>query len=194
MKFVVNPQIEGPSVLPDSAWYYLRNVPSGATITWSINNTIILKKNYELVSPQGRDSMYVALRTSSPISPHFPFGKVGDESSNNEVYVPSISLPNRCVLTVTITADGESYSVSKNIRSGNMPFTSNEPAYIQENLPNAGNYTLEFWHSIYGLMRTLETQNADERIDTNGLPQGVYIILKKTSTGGIISQEKIFIP
>lgn len=55
-------------------------------------------------------------------------------------------------------------------------------------------YTLELWHTIYGLMRTQETQSADEKIDTNDLPQGVYVILKRASNGEIVSQEKVFVP
>ena len=35
MKFVVNPQIEGPTYLCDSTYYYVRNIPDGATIQWS---------------------------------------------------------------------------------------------------------------------------------------------------------------
>ena len=37
------------------------------------------------------------------------------------------------------------------------------------------NYTLELWHSLYGLLRIQQTQSINEQIDTNGLPQGIYI-------------------
>lgn len=41
------------------------------------------------------------------------------------------------------------------------------------------NYTLELWHSLYGLLRIQQTQSINEQIDTNGLPQGVYIVIFK---------------
>lgn len=53
-------------------------------------------------------------------------------------------------------------------------------------------YTLELWHSMYGLMRTQEIQNTNEPIETFGLPQGWYIIITKEN-GQPIKQTKIMI-
>lgn len=53
-------------------------------------------------------------------------------------------------------------------------------------------YTLELWHPMYGLMRTKPAYNANEQIDINGLPQGVYILLLKENNH-IIAQTKVII-
>ncbi len=181
IKFVVNPQIEGPSVLTDSAWYYLRNVPAGATITWSINNIYAQLFEFTLVSEQNRDSMYVAFR-QIPYNPPGP----GIPIAGNSATTDAISHYQNADLTVTISDGTNSYSVTKRIKKlvSSFPFLS----------PGSDTtYTLEFWHTIYGLMRTQETQSAEEQIDTTGLPQGVYVILKKTLNGKVVEQKKIMV-
>ena len=58
---------------------------------------------------------------------------------------------------------------------------------------NNATYTYELWHTIYGRMRVQEVQNANEQINTTGLPQGVYIVLLKDQKGEIVSQTKVII-
>ena len=58
---------------------------------------------------------------------------------------------------------------------------------------NNASYTLELWSPVYGRMRVKNVQNADEQIDTTGLPQGIYILLLKDKNGEIVEQKKIMI-
>lgn len=51
-------------------------------------------------------------------------------------------------------------------------------------------YTIELWHSIYGLMKNQAVQSTDISIDTTGLPQGVYVVLLKEN-GEVIAQTKV---
>ena len=89
-------------------------------------------------------------------------------------------------LSVTISAGTQTYTASKNLNRPSSPLY--KPA-----ITNNEAYTLELWHSVYGLMRTQEIQNTDEPIETTGLPQGVYIVLYKDQNGTIIDQKKIMI-
>ena len=186
MKFVVNPKIEGLEVLPDSGWYHIHNVPAGATITWSLTNRLSLTREYVLASTQGLDSMYVALRTASNIIPPFPFSTVGDTD-------PQAFLPQRALLTVTISVDGNSYTISKNIRQGNPSINTFNTTMLEENISHNHNYTLELWHSIYGLMQTQTIENIDAPIDMTRLSQGAYIVILKKN-GTPIKRSKIMIP
>ena len=91
-----------------------------------------------------------------------------------------------CTITVTNTQmECPERSISKKYRVLKpflLPPTTSEDTY-----------TLELWHSVYGLMRTQEIQNTDEPIETTGLPLGVYIVLYKDQNGTIIDQKKIMI-
>ena len=192
-------QIEGPEILTDTtAWYHLRNVPAGATITWSITNISPLSsKTFVRASAQGRDSVRIAYRDLS-INPGGP--KAGDTPAE-----PLITRYQYADLTVTVSSGSNSYSttkrIGKQITIAPHPFflrsnTANDNMIVNtndEHLHNAGNYTIELWHSMYGLMRTHEIQNTNEPIETVGLPQGVYIILYKDQNGAIIDQKKIMV-
>ena len=173
-------QIEGPSVLPDSAWYYLRNVPSDATITWSLHNYSTVPKHCVIAQGQGTDSVYIALRPTGAMPPPiFP------SLDSEQLEGAGLARP-YAKLSVTISAGTQTYTASKNLNRPSSPLY--KPA-----ITNSVTYTLELWHSIYGLMRTQETQSAEEQIDTTGLPQGVYVILKKTLNGEVVEQKKIMV-
>lgn len=167
-------QIEGPSVLTDSAWYYLRNVPAGATITWSLHNYSTVPKHCVIAQGQGTDSVYIALRPTTYIPPIFPWTPDG-----TGLVAPYAKL------TVTISAGTQTYTASKNLHRPPTPSLIN-------NMPHNNSYTFELWHSAYGLLRTQNIQSADEQIDTSGLPQGLYIIITKEN-GQPIKQTKIMI-
>ena len=53
-------------------------------------------------------------------------------------------------------------------------------------------YTYELWHTMYGLMKIQEIQNANEQVSTTGLPQGVYVVLLKEN-GTTSAQKKIMV-
>lgn len=172
-------EIEGPSVLTDSAWYYLRNVPAGATITWSLHNYSTVPKHCVIAQGQGTDSVYIALRPTGTMPPPiFPPLNV-EYPEGGGIVQPYAKL------TVTISAGTQTYTTSRNL---NRPKT---PSLIN-NMPHNNSYTLELWHSAYGLLRTQNIQSADEQIDTSGLPQGLYIIITKEN-GQPIKQTKIMI-
>lgn len=54
-------------------------------------------------------------------------------------------------------------------------------------------YKLELWHPIYGKMREIQAQRANETMNIAGLPSGTYALVLKEN-GDIIAQTKVFIP
>jgi len=76
MKFVVNPQIEGPCNMTDSAWFYVRNVPEGANIEWSTTNALTLLTPLIISGANNMDSVKVVKRDlpqiNNVIPPHVP--------------------------------------------------------------------------------------------------------------------------
>ena len=213
MKFVVNPQIEGPDTLrlhgvPDSAWYHIRNVPSGATITWSITNQQGGTLQLYLNSPQGRDSILVKFGYNGlPPTPPSPYTGIYDSISTN--LIPPSGSYHRGNLSVTIStgsgSNSDSYTLNKTIRR-RMTNLMNPSLACNVNgntlnvvvgdnqiaTDNSANYTLELWNSIYGLMRTKVAQSATEQMSTTGLPQGVYVILLKEN-GNVIAETKVIV-
>lgn len=178
------PQIQGPTTLTDSAWYYVRNAPiNGATITWSITNTGVTgTKKYHLVSPNGRDSMYIADRPI-PLGPINPpvIGTSGNGAKPGGYH--------RGNITVTLNyGSNDVHTVTKTIREY-IGFGSKDVP--QED--NEGDYKMELWSTTYGLVRVQDVDSAEERMDMNGLPQGVYVLIIKQN-GIPVSQQKVMIP
>jgi hypothetical protein len=60
------------------------------------------------------------------------------------------------------------------------------PAQLDED----SEYSLELWHSIYGLQKTKTAQSAREQMNISGLPQGLYILLLKEN-GNVIAETKV---
>ena len=195
------PRIEGIETLTDTtAWYHVRNIPQGETITWSINNLPQVHDLFEFVlaSPQSRDSMRVAFRQKS-ITPGPGFEhSIGDEIDGFSIY-------KKADLTVTVSSSTSSYSTTKRIKKATSdPF----PFSMRSNMENgkvnvtinndrlqyAGyeGLTLELWHTIYGLMRVQAVNNATERININDLPQGVYAIILKENDK-IVATDKVMV-
>lgn len=178
------PQIQGPTTQTDSAWYYVRNAPiNGATITWSITNTGVTgTKKYHLVSPNGRDSMYIADRPI-PLGPINPpvIGTSGNGAKPGGYH--------RGNITVTLNyGSNDVHTVTKTIREY-IGFGSKD--IPQED--NEGDYKMELWSTTYGLVRVQDVDSADERMDMNGLPQGVYVLIIKQN-GIPVSRQKVMIP
>ena len=69
--------------------------------------------------------------------------------------------------------------------------TLTDPQY-QQSRSNMKPLSLELWHTIYGLMRVQAVNNATERININGLPQGVYAIVLKENDN-IVATDKVII-
>lgn len=171
------PQIEGPYTMSDTtAWYYVKNYPQGQNISWSLHNISATIFEFVTASEQGRDSMRVAYRaiTYNPPGPVFP--------------PVALSRYKYADLTVTVGSGDDTYSTTKRIRRQTSSYPMSSPARIDNT-----SYTLELWHSIYGLLRTQPAQSAEDQIDTSGLSQGLYIIILKEN-GQPIKQTKLLIP
>ena len=202
MKFVVNPQIEGIETFSDTtAWYHIRNVPAGATITWSLTN---VPNNYAgawefvIASSSNADSVRVAFR-QIPANPG-----PGISSSDDPDYIRPIY--KYADLTVTVSSGSTSYTTTKRIKRkvDSSPFalrSNMENNYLNISIQDSGNdilknrensYTYELWHTMYGLMKIQEIQNANEQVSTTGLPQGVYVVLLKEN-GTTSAQKKIMV-
>ncbi len=201
IKDKLNDTIEGPEYLSDSAWYYIHNVPTGATITWSITNNTS-NPRYTLASAQGRDSMYVANRRTS-LNPWNPLS-IDNESPDG--IIPPPGLTHKGTLSVTITCGSNTYTAQKAIREPSsslsmMPqLTGSADEQIlnlqlheaDELLRSEQACTLELWHSIYGRMRTQVVHNSNEQMIIDGLPKGVYVVVLRQS-GRPITQTKVII-
>lgn len=204
MKFVVNPTIEGPTILTDSSWYYIRNVPSDATITWNITNNTT-NPMYTLVSSRYCDSVYVANRNNS-LNPWNPLS-LNDSLSIEGIHPP---LPvHRGTLSVSISCGTTTttYTIKKTIRESAgvismMPqlVGSTDESTLNVQIKNFDSLlttgqssTLELWHPIYGRMRTQRANNTMEQINILGLPKGVYILLLRQN-GNPIAQTKVMVP
>ena len=201
--------IEGPQYLGDSAWYYVRNVPQGATITWNISNKYPLLNRYVLASEQGRDSMYIAFRYALDPHPSIPPGIINSIGDNDDPNLFPIVMPQLGYLSVTLTQGNSSYTIKKTIREpesnnpSSMPrlhlATQTEDAVINVHMPESLNkslaknaYSLELWHSIYGRMWTQAVHNFNEQIPVANLLQGVYVLVLKENEN-IIAQTKVLV-
>lgn len=194
--------IEGPTVLTDSSWYYIRNVPSGATITWNITNNCQNPK-YTLVSPQGRDSMYVANR-STPLNPWNPL-TLGESISVEGFNPPQIY--HKGTLSVTVSYGTKTYTAKKTIRepSGSSLMipqligSTDETMlniHIQEGeglFENGQTATLSLIHPIYGRMRMQRAIDTNSQMSISDLPKGVYILLLQQN-GKPIAETKVMVP
>lgn len=201
--------IEGPQYLGDSAWYYVRNVPQGATITWNISNKYPLLNRYVLASEQGRDSMYISFRNALDPHPSIPPGIINSIGDNDDPNLFPIVMPQLGYLSVTLTLGNSSYTIKKTIREpesnnpSSMPrlhlATQTEDAVINVQMPEGldkslakNAYSLELWHSIYGRMWTQAVHNFNEQIPVANLLQGVYVLVLKENEN-IIAQTKVLI-
>lgn len=201
--------IEGPQYLGDSAWYYVHNVPQGATITWNISNKYPLLNRYVLASEQGRDSMYISFRNALDPHPSIPPGIINSIGDNDDPNLFPIVMPQLGYLSVTLTLGNSSYTIKKTIREpesnnpSSMPrlhlATQTEDAIINVQMPEGldkslakNAYSLELWHSIYGRMWTQAVHNFNEQIPVANLLQGVYVLVLKENEN-IIAQTKVLI-
>lgn len=291
------PQIEGPTYFCDTTYYYMRNVPSGATIQWSMSSAGPMTW-LTLIGPTNRDSVMVARVTGNiPVRDL----EYGDDITGG--IFPPYTGDTSMILNANISSAGNSYTTTKKIykstagsptisasnsastwpmgttrtftitnctevpdsllkwqirrrsyhnafllvESGqgrSITFTPNTTGYYMIKAINTGNtcgvvssslyysviysgrhqlaayndgsvirvtiyedqasqlilasleenseYTLELWHSIYGLMRTKVAESATEQMSTTGLPQGVYVLLLKEN-GNVIAETKVMI-
>lgn len=110
-------EIEGGTYACDSSYYYVRNVPEGATIQWSIGRSYFSALRYKIEGDNHRDS--VLLVYDMPIK-----DLIGDtirgHISPHEPFVP-ISINDTTVeLSVRVSKDGLSYTKRKTLYSPNM--------------------------------------------------------------------------
>ena len=176
-------------------------MPAGATITWSLTN---VPNNHAgtwefvIASSSNADSVRVAFR-QIPANPG-----PGISSSDDPDYIRPIYI--YADLTVTVSSGSTSYTTTKrikrNVNSSPFALRSNmENNYLNISIQDSGNdilknrensYTYELWHTMYGLMKIQEIQNANEQVSTTGLPQGVYVVLLKEN-GTTSAQKKIMV-
>lgn len=102
IKFVVNPQIEGPNILSSQSPYYVSNIPSGAKIKWTytyIPNPISQqhKPGRPIVFMNGDSTSYVMVKRGKylvlrdTIGPIFPRDSFIVMSNNNSMSSESTS-------------------------------------------------------------------------------------------------------
>ena len=112
-----------------------------------------------------------------------------------EVIITATNTTQECIEPVT-----ETYIVRRNLslivsqEDGELHVSVIEGIENQQRTAarlNAKNsYTIELWHSIYGLMKSQAVLSTDISIDTTGLPQGVYVLSLKEN-GEVIAQTKV---
>lgn len=193
-------RIEGPYTMTDTtAWYHIRNVPAGATITWSINNHSAHTFEFVTASPQNRDSMRVAFR-QIPANPGHPINGNSEIDGLKPLY-------QQADLTITVSSGGQSYSMTKNIRREiySSPFmlrdtNSNDHKpeiivqgdYVQITKINDAS-TIEVWNAMHGRVLTQRAAGDTEQIDIHNLPKGIYVVILKEEES-IVAETKVLIP
>ncbi len=194
--------IEGPTILSDSSWYYVRHLPHNVSITWNITNNTT-NPQYTLVSSRYVDSVYVANRSNS-LNPWNPF--LIDDSLSVEGIHPPLPV-HRGTLSVSISCGTATYTAQKTIRESKgslskMPrlVGSTDEAMlnirIQEGdrlFENGQTATLSLIHPIYGRMRTQRAYDANSQMSIADMPRGVYILLLQQN-GRTIAETKVMMP
>lgn len=145
IKFVVNPQINGPSILSDQESYYVSNIPAGAKIKWTYTFTSSSSSHFlhQLGNPitfvSGDSTSYVTIKRGK-----YPMRKVDpivprDSSITMLKSTQASALSGELVwvyftgtanLKCTITSGGHSYTIIKTI-SLSTPSSTSAPAKIQ---------------------------------------------------------------
>ena len=104
------PQIEGPTYFCDTTYYYMRNVPTGATIQWSMSSAGPIMAWLNIVGPTNRDSVMVARITGNiPVR----YSESGDDITGG--IFPPYTGDTSMILNATISSGGSSYSATKRI-------------------------------------------------------------------------------
>ena len=193
IKFVLNPEIEGPDVLCDSAIYSLKHVPAEATIEWTCVRSSEMTPSdvpVHIGSGQGTTEVYykrgVKLEggtfQDTIDNPDIPFLPV-PLSRTAPTFVP---YSGDVTLKVNITLNGNTYSLFKTI---NIP---KEPKDIEIEKLNFG--SLNVW--CKGVSKTLTLKSFAEEdwmndvrwyVDVPGCTsyseEGSFITVTPTATG-----------
>ena len=123
MKFVVNPQIEGPAYVCDSTYYYVRNLPEGATVHWTgsmvTGNSIIL-----IIGSSDNDSVLFGYPVLTPMIPSDTIMTINPNTPNWHFDPPEPGEPAIRDTTMTITATvsyaGRSYTMQKLVYASDL--------------------------------------------------------------------------
>lgn len=107
VQFVLNPEIQGPSQFCDTASYTLTHVPAGATIMWKNYNRMNLTYPYYIKSGQGTSRVL------------YQRGKQDDGRLHRPNFV-SPDYTGSAVVSATVSLNGHSYTVSKNVYIGTI--------------------------------------------------------------------------
>ena len=123
IKFVLNPAIEGPDVLCDSAIYSLKHVPSNATIEWTYvgaGNVSISGTPFYITSGQGtKNARYKrgsvlknVIDIPGPVNP-FPWAPLNQTAE--PLALKSVPYEGTGTIKVNITFNGETYTLTKDV-------------------------------------------------------------------------------
>ncbi len=108
-----NIEIEGPTYLCDSTYYYVRNAPEGATFSWSIQGGRTIM--YDILGVKNQDSVLVGLFIPQQ---GWPIQRGGDGLNSHifphDPYFPIIN-DTTATLSVTVTYAGVSYTAKKTL-------------------------------------------------------------------------------
>lgn len=123
IKFVLNPAIEGPDVLCDSAIYSLKHVPSDATIEWTYVGAGYVSNSgipFYITSGQGtKNARYKrgsvlknVIDIPGPVNP-FPWASLNQTAE--PLALKSVPYEGTGTIKVNITFRGETYTLTKDV-------------------------------------------------------------------------------
>lgn len=123
IKFVLNPAIEGPDVLCDSAIYSLKHVPSNATIEWTYVGAGTISTSgtpFHITSGQGtKNARYKRgsvlkniIDIPDPVNP-FPWAPLNQTAE--PLALKSVPYEGTGTIKVNITFRGETYTLTKDV-------------------------------------------------------------------------------
>ena len=205
-KFVVGPQIEGPSTMTGQATYSVANFPSVASIKWTYTYTPSgLGSPIEIVGEDNKASIVIKEKNQfiDPIRPPVPGINSYDNILGDDISVESklggIVVKKTVTLKATITSGNYSYVLTKNIKIGesskaisaltDSSDATSELTYSLLNEPQVvtESYRLVYENPVIGNSATIRVEKHE-----NGeyLPyQGDYILSLQGERVGLVQQS-----
>ena len=190
IKFVVNPEINGPEILSTQSTYSVSNVPADAEIKWTYtftSNSILPQIGQPIIFTNGDSTAsvliergkYIVLDTmiTEPVLP--PGGTIlntGNVSTNDVKYR---YFTGTAVLKATISSDGYTYSITKTITLSSSSTTAlaleveETDDIIEENTNLLNSTPLPSYNIRY--VNPISSNNATIYIEKLLEPSNVYV-------------------
>ncbi len=178
MKFVVNPIIEGPDYICDTTCFSVKNVPEGATYSWTYTKPDQYFGNHTM---HGQGTSAICLTLDSPPTPMSL--SMGETYSSTGIIIPPQPIMPGAI-EVVVSYGETSYTISKTIRKpkGSTPMVSvSDTAHVWPRGTNRTFSVTNCTHEPDSVFEWTVTRNA--QIIPNAGTIGKTFTYRPTSTG-----------